>query len=75
MDDHSIAWMISGGARTESRDPRLQRVHRAALGARKPRRDDLPWTNLARSWRERLAARFGRFDSGPVTRTPDCCPA
>ena len=71
MDDGTIAWMIRGGSRTETREARLQRQHRAILStamADQPSPADSP------GWHHRLTSWIG-ITATPVATTTDCCAA
>ena len=73
MDDGTIAWMIRGGSRTETREAQLQRQHRAilsdAIAADRSAR-----TTLDAAWRDRLTAWVG-ITTSPAATASDCCPA
>jgi hypothetical protein len=74
MDDRSIAWMMSGGLRTQTRDDRLQPRHRLDLALATPQRRD-PLAFLAAIASQ---AHAGRTASGtqPVAGPAlDCCVA
>jgi hypothetical protein len=70
INDNGIAWMISGGARHETRDDQRQLLHRIALAEGRPSRTD---------GLRRLIAGFKgvRDDAQPArsTLSTDCCPA
>jgi hypothetical protein len=75
MDDGTIAWMIRGGSRTETREAQLQRLHRAFLSDDVATDRSAPSTlEAAAGWRDRLTGWVGRTPSHAAT-APDCCPA
>jgi len=70
INDNGIAWMISGGARVETRDDQRQLLHRIALAESRPSRAD--------ALRRRIAGIVGvRRDAAPPlgALSTDCCPA
>lgn len=72
MDDRSIAWMISGGLRAETRDQQIQRRHRMALAeAASPPRA----AGSVADWRVRLGLLLDRRGPASTTMTPASCPA
>lgn len=78
MEDHGIAWMISGGVRAQSAEDRRQRFHRVAIALSRPANDDI----LFRLRRQVAATRIveilrGRSDrsADSIGLNPDCCPA
>ena len=73
MDDGTIAWMISGGSRNETREAQLQRQHRAFL-AQTITTDGTATAASGVGWRDRLTGWIG-VTTSPAATTPDCCPA
>ena len=70
INDNGIAWMIGGGARSESRDDQRQLLHRIALAESRPSRAD--------ALRRRFAGIVGVRDDAPAavgSLSTDCCPA
>ena len=75
MDDGTIAWMIRGGSRTETREAQLQRQHRAILSdAIATDRSAVAVAGAGPGWRDRLTGWVG-ITTGPAATAPDCCPA
>jgi hypothetical protein len=75
MDDGTIAWMIRGGSRTETREARLQRQHRAILSAAiAADRSPVGASADDPGWRDRLSGWVG-ITTSRATTTSDCCAA
>ena len=69
LNDNGIAWMISGGARAETRDDQRQMLHRLALAESTPSLGDV----LRRRVAGIMAGRLGA--PARIALAPDCCPA
>ena len=72
MDEHGIAWMISGGIRSESPEDRRMRHHRIDLSeSRAPRGDR--WLAIRERIAAVLPARSAVAAPGGVTMGVECC--
>ncbi|MEX2183632.1 MAG: hypothetical protein WEC14_04250 [Chloroflexota bacterium] len=68
MEQQLVAWMLSGGDRVETRDQRLQRMHRYGL-------QSSPSASPARDWIASITAALGRREPRDADLAAICCPA
>ena len=74
MHEQSIAWMIGGGTRTQTREEAILSIHRVAIAEAQASRD--AETRGLGSWRTAVTSLFGRPATGTDTAPSlDCCAA